>query len=547
MLKVKKKILVTCAFPYANGSIHLGHLLEQIQADIWVRFQRMQGNIVWFICSDDSHGTAIMLQSKKKKIIPEKFVSLILEEHKKDFSCFDISHDYYSSTHTKENYHFVKKIFFSLMKKGFIKKRHILQMYDLQENIFLPDRLILGSCPVCFSSNQFGDNCEVCSSIYEAHELINPISCLSKSKPVLRRSKHLFFDLPAFKDMLINWINSGVLSNSVLNKTKEWFATGLKEWNISRDYPYFGFKIPNFSKKYFYVWFDAPIGYISCFRKFCEKKTNISFKEYWNSNDSYLYHFIGKDIIYFHSLFWPAILEGSGFRKPTKIFVHGYVTIKGQKISKSKGSAILAKDWIKYFDSDSIRYFYASKLSSKIEDIEVNLIEIIQKVNSDLVNKVVNLATRTGKIISTYFSNILSDSIDNRIYNKVINASENFLNLILNREYKKAIILVISLANLGNKYVNLKKPWEIVKSNNSGDCNIKEAQLICTTGINIFRVLMIYLKPITTVLAKTTERFLNTKLSWENISTPLLNHKISYFSPIYSKLDKNMVHLLFKK
>ncbi|CAL4042151.1 Methionine--tRNA ligase [Buchnera aphidicola (Tetraneura ulmi)] len=546
---MKKKILVTCAFPYANGSIHLGHLLEQIQADIWVRFQRMQGNTVWFICSDDSHGTAIMLQSKKKKIVPEDFISLILEEHKKDFISFDISHNYYSSTHTKENYYFVKKIFLSLMKKGLIKKRYVLQMYDLQENIFLPDRLILGGCPICFSPNQFGDNCEVCGSIYEPHELIDPVSCLSKKRPILRRSKHLFFDLPFFKDMLIKWINSGVLSKFVLNKTKEWFITGLKEWNISRDHPYFGFKIPNFSKKYFYVWFDAPIGYMSCFKKLCKKKSNISFSEYWNSNkNSDLYHFIGKDIIYFHSLFWPSILEGSGFRKPTKIFVHGYVTIKGKKISKSKGLAILAKDWIKHFDSDSIRYYYASKLSSKIEDIEVDLVEIIQKVNSDLVNKVVNLAIRSGKIINSYFNNILSDVIDNsNLYNKVINASEDVLHLILNREYKKAIILIISLADLGNRYINLRKPWNIVKIYNRNDSLIKEAQLICTTVINIFRILMIYLKPITTVLAKKTELFLNTKLSWKDINIPLLNHKISYFSPLYLRLDKNKVDFLLKK
>ncbi|HXK00614.1 MAG TPA: methionine--tRNA ligase, partial [Buchnera sp. (in: enterobacteria)] len=449
MSVLSKKMLVTCALPYANGPIHLGHLLEHIQADIWVRYHRMIGKKVWFICADDAHGTAVMLKSKKKNIAPETLISKIYQEHKRDFLSFNISYDNYYSTHSKENYDFVQKIYTVLKTNNYIKKRVISQLYDTKEKIFLPDRFVKGRCPSCKYENQYGDHCEACGTIYSAIDLIEPVSVISNSVPILQTSMHLFFDLPLFSNFLKKWIFSGVLQKNILNKTKEWFQVGLKQWDISRDAPYFGFKIESYLNKYFYVWLDAPIGYISTFKNLCEKKTDIDFNEFWDKNSTCeLYHFIGKDIIYFHTLFWPAILEAIDFRKPTKIFVHGYVTVHGSKLSKSKNDVIKAIDWLKYCDSDSLRYYYACKSSANIKDIEFDIPQLVKKVNTDIVNKVVNLASRSSSFINKIFDGKLSDKLsDTKLYMEFISESKNIEKLFNRREFSLAMKKIMKLSD----------------------------------------------------------------------------------------------------
>ncbi|XBC38282.1 MAG: methionine--tRNA ligase [Buchnera aphidicola (Floraphis choui)] len=535
----KKKILVTCALPYANGPIHIGHILEHIQADIWVRYKRMKGHEVWFICADDAHGTPILLKSKQLGIDPEKMISSINSEHIRDFLKFNINHDNYYSTHSPENLFFLRKIYKRLEKKGLIHKRIISQFFDCENNIFLPDRFVKGSCPICLAKEQYGDHCEKCGRIYSASELINPKSVLSDIRPVLKDSLHFFFNLPYFSSMLKSWISSGVLECSVVKKIMEWFKIGLREWDISRDSPYFGFNIPGFLDKYFYVWLDAPIGYISTFKNLCDKKPNLIFNDFWKKDSkNELYHFIGKDIIYFHSLFWPAILEGSNFRKPTKIFVHGHVTINGLKISKSRGSIFSVDNWIKNLDSDSLRYYYATKISSKIQDIEINLENFVQKFNSDIINKIVNLASRTAYFLSNKFNCYLSKNIDDKIlYSSFIGNTKEVESYLEKSEFNLAIVVIMKCADIANSYIDEKKPWIMIK-------NIKEynnLHNICTTGINFFRILMTWLKPVMPDLAKRTESFLKIKLTWNNIYCPLINHKISVFKPLCSRLNKSQL------
>lgn len=535
----KKKMLVTCALPYSNGSIHLGHLLEHIQADIWVRYNRMIGHEVWFICADDAHGTAVMLKSKKQNILPEELIFKIYKEHKYDFSSFQISYDNYHSTHSKENYNLVQKIYNLLDSNGHIKECTISQLYDDKEKIFLPDRFVKGFCPSCKSEDQYGDHCEVCGAVYAAIDLVNPLSVLSNSVPILRTSVHLFFNLPFFSNFLKKWIFSGVLDKNVLNKTKEWFKIGLKKWDISRDEPYFGFKILNYLNKYFYVWLDAPIGYMSTFKNLCKKRTNLNFDEFWNKNSNCeLYHFIGKDIVYFHTLFWPAILEATGFRKPTKIFVHGYVTIHGNKLSKSKNDFILASDWLKYLDSDSLRYYYACKLSNNIQDIEFNIYQLVEKVNTDIVNKVVNLASRSASFINKNFCGKLSDQLsDIKLYMKFISESKNIEVLFNNREFSLAMKKIMILSDVANKYINDQQPWKLAQE------KYDQLHKIASMGVNLFRVIMTWLKPVTPSLAERSELFLKIKLDWKGIKKPLLNHTISKFKILYKRIDINKIKL----
>ncbi|WP_367673188.1 methionine--tRNA ligase [Buchnera aphidicola] len=534
-----RKILITCAFPYANGPIHIGHMLEHIQADIWARYHRMRGREVWFISADDAHGTAIMLQSEKLEISPEQLIGDVIKEHKLDFLNFNISHDNYYSTHSTENFYFLKKIFLKLQKKGLIQEKIISQFYDNIKNIFLPDRFIKGTCPNCKSKNQYGDNCEVCSATYEPVDLIDPISVISGQHPILKKTKHLYFDLPFFSSILKNWIHSGVLHNTVINKTEEWFKIGLKQWGISRDAPYFGFKIPNYLNKYFYVWLDAPIGYISAFKNLCSFNKKLHFKDLWCTDSEYeLYHFIGKDIIYFHTLFWPAILEAANLRKPNSIFVHGYLTMNGLKLSKSRGVLLTAKDWIKYFDSDSLRYYFASKLSNNINDIEINLKDFVHKINSDIVNKLVNLAARNASFINIYFDNFLSRTLnDIKLYQYFIDSSKDIEIFLENRDFSSVIRKSMMLLDMANHYINEKKPWLIAKQ----DPKNSELQIISTLGINLFRIIMIFLKPILPDLAKKTELFLIDELRWNNINKPLLSHKIKKFIPLYKRININIV------
>ncbi|VFP77649.1 methionine--tRNA ligase [Buchnera aphidicola] len=534
------KMLVTCAFPYANGDIHLGHLLEQIQADIWVRYFRMKNRSVIFICSDDTHGTAIMLQAKKLQISPDQLIHDVQKKHEKDFLQFSIVHDNYSSTHSVTNKNFCIKIYNHLLKKNFIKEKKIIQLYDTHFKMFLSDRFIKGTCPQCKSKNQYGDNCDVCGSIYDATELLNATSELSHAPLKKKSSNHLFFKLSSFSNFLKKWVNSDVLQVSVFNKINEWLSGNLNSWNISRDKPYFGFLIPNYTDKFFYVWMDAPIGYISCFKELCDMNQDINFDDYWSINSKHeLYHFIGKDIIYFHALFWPAILEGYGYRKPTKIFAHGYLTFKGLKLSKSKGSMITASKWLSCFDSDSLRYYFSSKLSDTIQDIEMNLYDYARKINSDIVNSIINLASRNASFLEKYFYNVLSNDIiiTSTVYKKFINSSLDIEKLFENRKFSLVVQKIRYLSDLANKYITDKKPWILIKN----VFNKQKVHKICSLGINLFRILIIFLKPIMPILASNVECFLNTSLVWKNIREPLMNHKINKFSCLYKRIKMSSI------
>lgn len=536
--------MVTCALPYANGSIHIGHLLEHIQADIWVRYHKMRGHEVYFICADDAHGTPIMLKAQELNISPEKMIIDMNKEHQRDFANFHISYDNYYSTHSKENRYFSELIYNRLKKHGFIKTRIISQLYDSVKGIFLPDRFVKGKCPKCKSTNQYGDNCEVCGAIYNQIDLIEPKSVMSNVTPEIRCSEHFFFDLPYFADMLYQWIRSGILQEEVANKIQEWFDSKLQEWDISRDAPYFGFEIPNTIGKYFYVWLDAPIGYISAFKNMCNKNQTIDFEEFWKKDsDTELYHFIGKDIIYFHGLFWPAILHGSNFRKPDNLFVHGYVNVNGTKMSKSRGTFIKASTWLKYFDSDSLRYYYATKLSSRIDDINLNLEDLVYRINSDIVNKIVNLASRSASFIEKYFRCKLSASMaDADIYNYFIDSSEGIGKYLENREYHLAVRNIMNLTDIANRYIDEQAPWRIYKQEQSST----RLHAVCSMGIHLFRIIITWLKPIVPCLSKKVECFLNTELRWNTIHKPLLNHKIIPFRYLYKRIEMSKINMLLQ-
>ncbi|KOC88849.1 methionine--tRNA ligase [Winslowiella iniecta] len=544
MTQVAKKILVTCALPYANGSIHLGHMLEHIQADIWVRYQRMRGNQAYFICADDAHGTPIMLKAQQLGIAPEQMIAEMSQEHQTDFAGFNISYDNYHSTHSDENRELSSLIYGRLKENGFIKNRTISQLYDPEKGMFLPDRFVKGTCPKCKAADQYGDNCEVCSATYSPTELIDPKSVISGATPVMRDSEHFFFDLPEFSAMLQAWTRSGALQEQVANKMQEWFESGLQQWDISRDAPYFGFEIPDAPGKYFYVWLDAPIGYMGSFKNLCDKRGDIDFDAFWNKDsDADLYHFIGKDIVYFHSLFWPAMLEGSNFRKPTNLFVHGYVTVNGAKMSKSRGTFIKASTWLQHLDADSLRYYYAAKLSSRIDDIDLNLEDFVQRVNADIVNKVVNLASRNAGFINKRFGGKLADELaDPALYKTFTDAATSIGEAWNSREFSRAIREIMALADLANRYVDEQAPWVVAKQEGRD----ADLQAICSMGINMFRVLMTWLKPVVPSLAERVEAFLNVELSWEGIHQPLLSHDIAAFKALYSRIEMDKVNGLIE-
>lgn len=535
MSQVANKLLVTCALPYANGSIHLGHILEHIQADIWVRYQRMRGKEVHFICADDAHGTPIMLKAQQLCITPEEMIAAMNQEHQDDFAGFQISYDNYHSTHSEENKELSELIYGKLKNNGFIKNKTISQLYDPEKGMFLPDRFVKGTCPKCKAEDQYGDNCEVCSATYSPTDLINPRSVVSGATPVIRETEHFFFDLPAFSDMLQAWTRSGALQEQVANKMQEWFESGLQQWDITRDSPYFGFEIPDAPGKYFYVWLDAPIGYMGSFKNLCDKRSDLNFDEFWNKDSKTdLYHFIGKDIVYFHSLFWPAMLEGSNFRKPTNLFVHGYVTVNGAKMSKSRGTFITARSYLDHFDADCLRYYYAAKLSSRIDDIDLNLEDFVQRVNSDIVNKVVNLASRNAGFIAKRFAGKLSANLaEPELYQQFVDAAKVLGDDFTNREYGKAVREIMALADIANRYVDEKAPWVVAKQEGKD----QELQDICSMGINLFRVLMTYLKPILPSLTKRVEEFLKVELTWDAINTPLLNHDVAPFKALFNRIE----------
>lgn len=544
MTQVAKKIMVTCALPYANGPVHLGHMLEHIQADIWVRYQRMRGNQVWFICADDAHGTPIMLKAQQMGITPEQMIAEMSQAHQKDFAGFNISYDNYHSTHSDENRELSELIYTRLKENGFIKNRTISQLFDPEKGMFLPDRFVKGTCPKCKAADQYGDNCEVCGSTYSPTELIEPKSVVSGATPVMRDSEHFFFDLPSFSEMLQAWTRSGALQEQVANKMQEWFESGLQQWDISRDAPYFGFEIPGAPGKYFYVWLDAPIGYMGSFKNLCDKRGDLNFDEYWKKDSTTeLYHFIGKDIVYFHSLFWPAMLEGSNFRKPNNLFVHGYVTVNGAKMSKSRGTFIKASTWLEHLDADSLRYYYAAKLSSRIDDIDLNLEDFVQRVNADIVNKVVNLASRNAGFIAKRFNGKLADHLaDPALYKTFTDAAESIGDAWLSREYGRAIREIMALADVANRYVDEQAPWVVAKQEG---CDA-DLQAICTMGINLFRVLMTWLKPVLPSLSERVEGFLKTDLQWDAIATPLLDHEVAPFKALYSRIEMPKINALIE-
>ena len=535
MSSASRNILVTCALPYANGSIHLGHMLEHIQADIWVRFQRMRGHNIHFICADDAHGTPIMLKAQQLGITPEEMIAAVSQEHQTDFAGFKISFDNYHSTHSDENREFAESIYTKLKENGFIKSRTISQLYDPEKNMFLPDRFVKGTCPKCKAPDQYGDNCEVCGATYSPTELINPKSAVSGATPVMKDTEHYFFDLPQFADMLKAWTTSGALQDEIANKLNEWFTSGLQQWDITRDAPYFGFEIPDAPGKYFYVWLDAPIGYMGSFKNLCNKRGDIDFDAFWSENsDAELYHFIGKDIVYFHSLFWPAMLHGSGYRKPSNVFVHGYVTVNGAKMSKSRGTFIKASTYLQHLDPECLRYYYAAKLNNRIDDLDLNLEDFVARVNSDVVNKLVNLASRTASFICKRFDGKLADTLSEpELYKTFTDASERIADAYEKREYSRAIRDIMALADEANRYVDEKAPWVIAKQEG------QEAELsaVCSTTINLFRVLMTYLKPIMPELAARAEAFLNVTLNWADIEQPLLAHTVSPFKALFTRVD----------
>ncbi|MWN31541.1 MULTISPECIES: methionine--tRNA ligase [unclassified Gilliamella] len=538
-MTTQRKILVTCALPYANGAIHLGHMLEHIQADVWVRYQRMRGNEIYFICADDAHGTPIMLKAQQLGITPEQMISEVKTEHQRDFAGFNISYDNYHSTHSPENREISEQIYKRLKANGYIKTKVISQLFDPEKQMFLPDRFVKGTCPRCKAPDQYGDNCEVCSATYNPIDLIDPKSVVSGATPILKESEHFFFDLPAFSNMLQEWIRSGTLQDQVANKMQEWFESGLQPWDISRDAPYFGFEIPDAPGKYFYVWLDAPIGYMGSFLNYCNTQNKPIFDEFWNKNsNTELYHFIGKDIVYFHSLFWPAMLDGSEYRKPSNIFVHGYVTVDGAKMSKSRGTFIQASTYLKHLDPDCLRYYYAAKLSSHIDDIDLNLEDFVQRVNSDLVNKVVNIASRSAGFIYKRFDGKLSDKVaEPELYQRFVDKSQTIADYFEQRESGKAIREIMALADEANRYIDEKAPWVVAKQEGQDQA----LQDICSMGIHLFRILMTYLKPIVPSLAERSEAFLNSQLTWNSIDNALTNHKINQFKALFNRIDMDKI------
>jgi methionyl-tRNA synthetase len=529
-----RKILITSALPYANGPIHLGHLLEYIQTDIWSRFQKARGHQCYYVCADDAHGTPIMLKAQQQGISPEQMIAQTKIEHMADFAGFGIDFDHYHSTHSEENRYFANLIYQRLNDGGYIKRDTISQLYDPQKEMFLPDRFVKGDCPKCGALDQNGDSCDVCGATYSPTEVKNPRSVVSGATPVLKDSEHYFFDLPALADMLQDWTRSGALQDEMANKLQEWFKDGLQRWDISRDAPYFGFEIPGAPGKFFYVWLDAPIGYLASFKHLCET-AGIDFDSYWApDSEAEVYHFIGKDIIYFHSLFWPAMLHGAGFRKPNAIFAHGFVTVNGAKMSKSRGTFIKARTYLDHLDPEYLRYYFASKLTSGITDLDLNLEDFTQKVNADLVGKVVNIASRCAGFITKRFDSKLSASLSEpELFADFINAGDSIAQSYEQREFARAIRDIMALADKANQYIDAKAPWVLVKD----DSKQQEAHDVCSMGLNLFRVLMHYLKPVLPKMASDSEAFLNTELLWANYREPLLNHAINPFKALMQRVD----------
>ena len=533
-----RNILVTSALPYANAPLHLGHMLEQAQTDIWVRFQRSRGHHCRYVCADDAHGTAIMLSADAANRTPEEHIAMIQAQHEQDSAGFLIHFDHYHSTHSPENKRWSETIFERLEAGGHIAVRDITQAFDPEKGLFLADRFIKGTCPKCKAPDQYGDNCEACGATYSPADLIDPVSALSGAAPVDKASSHLFFQLSNFETLLTDWINSGQLQSPIANKLKEWLEAGLQDWDISRDAPYFGFEIPGHPEKYFYVWLDAPIGYMASHEVLCREQGD-DFDAYWlPGGDTELYHFIGKDIVNFHGLFWPAMLDAAGLRQPTAVYAHGFLTVNGVKMSKSRGTFILADTYLEHLDPEYLRYYFAAKLSGGVDDIDLNLDDFVQRVNSDLIGKVVNIASRCAGFLRKKFDNQMSDNCaEPELVQSFIDAGDEIAALYEAREFNRAMREIIALADRANQYIDDKKPWVMAKDETLED----EVQAVCSVGINLFRVLATYLKPVLPKMAEKSEAFLRCSLDWTALDAPLVAHELAPFEPLLQRVDADVV------
>lgn len=536
-----RNILVTSALPYANAPLHLGHMLEQVQTDIWVRFQRSRGHHCRYVCADDAHGTAIMLSAEQQGVTPETHIANIKALHEADSAGFSISFDNYHSTHSAENKAWSETIFKRLDANNDITSRSVVQAYDPEKGLFLADRFIKGTCPRCKAPDQYGDNCEVCGATYSPTDVIDPVSALSGATPIEKSSEHLFFQLSHFQSLLSDWISTDSLQTPIANKLREWVDAGLQDWDISRDAPYFGFEIPGHPSKYFYVWLDAPIGYIASHQNLCDR-TGDDFDSYWQpGHDTELYHFIGKDIINFHGLFWPAMLASAGLRQPTAIFAHGFLTVDGTKMSKSRGTFIMASTYLEHLDPEYLRYYFAAKLGPHVDDMDLNLEDFVQRVNSDLVGKVVNIASRCAGFLRKRFDNELSaQCTEPELVGELITAGDSIAALYEARDFQRAMREIVALADRANQYIDDKKPWVLAKE----EGREQDVQDACSVGINCFRVLMTYLKPVLPQMAQKSELFLGLSLNWTALNAPLQGHVINDFSPLIQRVDPDAVNAM---
>ncbi len=533
-MTVQRTLLVTSALPYANNSLHIGHMLEYVQTDIWVRFQRLRGHLCYYVCASDAHGTPTMLRAEEQGVSPEALIDAISAEHKRDFDTYRISVDNYVTTHTSENRELTSLLYTRLKDAGHIARRTIRQAYDEEKQMFLPDRYVRGTCPQCDAPDQSGDNCEVCSATYSPLELKDAVSVVSGTRPTVRESEHLFFRLADFERELRAWVPEHV-DASLARKLEEWFEAGLKDWDISRDAPYFGFSIPGEKDKYFYVWFDAPIGYMGSFRNFCDRE-GVDFDAFWGAeSEAELYHFIGKDIVYFHTLFWPSVLSGAGFRKPSGVFAHGFLTIDGQKMSKRRGTFITAGSFAEHVDPDYLRYYFAAKLGPGPEDIDLNLSDLVAKVNSDLIGKLVNIPSRCGGFLHRLNDGRLGPKLDDpALFERFVNADAEIADAYEKRNLARAMRLIMALADEANRYIDARKPWLAAKD----PANRDQVIAVCTLGINLFRTLMIWLQPVLPDVAERARAFLNENgWTWQGAVTPTLNRELNRYQALLQRLD----------
>jgi methionyl-tRNA synthetase len=541
-----RKILVSSALPYANGSIHLGHMVEYLQSDIWARFQKLRGHLCTYVCASDAHGTPIMIKARQENVTPEELIARVSQEQLRDLQAFDVAFDNFHTTHSPENEELVQRMYLALREAGHVYTRTIEQAYDDKEKMFLPDRFVRGTCPRCGSEEQYGDACEICGATYSPSDLIDPVSVLSGTAPLWKESEHYFFRLSTFGDRLRAWMKSADLHRNITSKLEEWFDAGLKDWDISRDAPYFGFLIPGTGDKYFYVWLDAPVGYIASFLHLSRRRGDLPFDEYWlPGHDTELYHFIGKDIVYFHTLFWPAVLEGSGFRQPNSVFAHGFLTVNGKKMSKSRGTFINARTYLDHVDPNFLRYYYAAKLGPGMDDIDLNLDDFVARVNSDLIGKLVNIASRCAGFITGRFDGRLAGRLDDpALFEEFAAESENIANCYEEREYSKAMRSVMLLADRANRYIETKKPWTMAKD----EKRLPDVQAVCTQGLNLFRSLMVWLDPVVPSLARDVRSlFGEERWSWQSASAPLLGSRIEAYKPLLTRVQPESIERMIEQ